>query len=155
MIQWGPHCTECGPLLLSYTSPHTSYFTLPVPVVGLCLLMWTFTFIYSTYNTLKYNNAPFSQNVVNPILRYLVWHICRDSQWEPMGAQITSIVFPPMRSELTKLNKSTYPQSKILSPFSHLKIYNPYIIYFLLFFHFPYYVFFFTQNINLWKLHIK
>ena len=34
-----------------------------------------------------------------------------------MGALITSIVFPPMRSELTKLNKSTYPQSRILSPF--------------------------------------
>ena len=34
-----------------------------------------------------------------------------------MGAQITSTVFPPMRSELTKLSKSTYPQSRILSPF--------------------------------------
>ena len=52
---------------------------------------------------------------------YLVWHRRGDSQnqrlFRPMGAQITSIVFPPMRWELTKLNRSSYPQSRILSPF--------------------------------------
>ena len=56
------------------------------------------------------------------VARYLVWRICRDSQWEPMGAQITSIVFPPMRSELTKLNKSAHPQSRILSPFISTRV---------------------------------
>ena len=53
---------------------------------------------------------------------YLVWHWCEDSQnqtlFRPMGAQITFIIFPPMRWELSKLNKSSYPQSRILSPFA-------------------------------------
>ena len=34
-----------------------------------------------------------------------------------MGAQITFIIFPPMRWELSKLKKSSYPQSRILSHF--------------------------------------
>ena len=53
---------------------------------------------------------------------YLVWHRCEDSQnqtlFQPIGAQITFIIFPPMRWELSKLNKSSYPQSRILSPFA-------------------------------------
>ena len=39
----------------------------------------------------------------------------------PMGARITSIIFPPMRWELTKLNKSRYPHSKILSPYQSIE----------------------------------
>ena len=34
-----------------------------------------------------------------------------------MDIQIASNVFPPMRSEITKLNKSAHLQSRILSPF--------------------------------------
>jgi len=76
--------------------------------------MWTFTLIYSTYYTLKYNNGPISHIVVISN----VW-FGTDAQtiFPPMGAQITSIVFTPMRSELKKLNWSTYPLSRILSPF--------------------------------------
>ena len=76
--------------------------------------MWTFTLIYSTYYTLKYNKGPISHIVVISN----VW-FGTDAQtiFPPMGAQITSIVFTPMRSELKKLNWSTYPLSRILSPF--------------------------------------
>ena len=82
--------------------------------------MWTFTLIYSTYYTLKYNNAPISHIVVISN----VW-FGTDAQtiFPPMGAQITSIVFTPMRSELKKLNWSTYPLSRFLSPFVLLVLY--------------------------------
>ena len=51
---------------------------------------------------------------------YLVWHSQNQTLFRPMGAQITFIIFPPMRWELSKLNKSSYPQSRILSPFKEL-----------------------------------
>ena len=64
---------------------------------------------------MKYNNGPISHIVVISN----VW-FGTDAQtiFPPMGAQITSIVFTPMRSELKKLNWSTYPLSRILSPFT-------------------------------------
>ena len=66
---------------------------------------------------MKYNNGPISHIVVISN----VW-FGTDAQtiFPPMGAQITSIVFTPMRSELKKLNWSTYPLSRILSPFGIL-----------------------------------
>ena len=53
---------------------------------------------------------------------YLVWHSQNQTLFRPMGAQITFIIFPPMRWELSKWNKSSYPQSRILSPFMNMSV---------------------------------
>ena len=81
---------------------------------GLCLLMCIFVLIYHIHFTVKFSYTPISHILVISN----VW-FGTDAQtiFPPMGAQITSIVFTPMRSELKKLNWSTYPLSRILSPF--------------------------------------
>ena len=71
---------------------------------GLCLLMCIFVLIYLMNFTMKFSYTPISHILVISN----VW-FGTDAQtiFPPMGAQITSIVFTPMRSELKKLNWST------------------------------------------------
>ena len=76
--------------------------------------MCIFVLIYLMNFTMKFSYTP----IYHILVISNVW-FGTDAQtiFSQMGTQITSIVFPPMRSELKKLNWSTYPLSRILSPF--------------------------------------
>ena len=91
--------------------------------------MCIFTLICSMYytmvpwSTIMLRFLIFLYNVHSSFRIFCLAQIHRLSEpklfW-PMGARITFIIFPPMRWELSKLNKSSYPQSRILSPFWEL-----------------------------------
>ena len=103
---------------------HTRQATHALEVlVGVVLVNVHLFLIYSMNFTMTYYNAPFSHLlVINWMLKILGLAQMRRQyfhQWKP---RLLPSFFPPMRSELTKLNKSAHPQSRILSPFISTRV---------------------------------
>ena len=96
---------------------HTRQATHALEVlVGVVLVNVHLFLIYSMNFTMTYYNGPFSHLLVNWMLKILGLAQMRRQYFHQLEPRLLPSFFPPMRSELTKLNKSAHTQSRILSP---------------------------------------